>query len=157
MNKEEFSLRVTSAQGRMYRVACGYLRGEHDRLDAVSEAIVRAWQKRGSLKRQEFFDSWLIKILIRECINIQRRQKRMVPMEQLPQAGVREAPTENEALREALEALPQKLRSVTVLHYMEGYPVQDAAQILGITKGAVCSRLSRARTLLRELLEGEIQ
>ena len=157
MNKEEFSLRVTSVQGRMYRVACGYLRGEHDRLDAVSEAIVRAWQKRDSLKRQELFESWLLKILIRECINIQRRQKRMVPMELLPQAGAQEVPSDNQPLREALEALPQKLREVTVLYYMEGYPVQEAAQILGITKGAVCSRLSRARSLLRELLKEEME
>ena len=47
MNKEEFSLRVTSVQGRMYSVACGYLRGARPP-DAVSEAIVRAWQKRAS-------------------------------------------------------------------------------------------------------------
>ena len=157
MDKEDFSLRITSAQGRMYRVARSYLRGEHDRLDAISEAILRAWQKRGSLRKEEFFDTWLIRILIRECVNIQRRQKRMVPTEQLPQTGVQEAPRENEALREALQALPQKLREVTVLHYMEGYPVQEAARILGVTKGAVCSRLSRARTVLRELLKEEME
>jgi RNA polymerase sigma-70 factor (ECF subfamily) len=157
MDKEDFSLRITSAQGRMYRVARSYLRGEHDRLDAISEAILRAWQKRGSLRKEEFFEPWLIKILTRECVNIQRRQKRMVPVEELPRGGEETLPSDNEALREALEALPQKLRTVTVLYYMEGYPVYEAAQALGITKGAVCSRLSRARGLLRELLKEEIE
>lgn len=158
MNREDFSLRVTWAQGRLYRVACGYLRGEHDRLDAISEAIVKAWQKRGSLKKEEAFDAWLVRIVIRECVNIQRKQKRIIPVGEIPQSGETAAPpSDNQPLREALDALPQKLREVTVLHYMEGYPVEDAAQILGITKGAVCSRLSRARTLLRELLEEEIQ
>ena len=42
MNQEDFARRVTAMQDRMYRVACAYLRGEHDRLDAVSQAILRA-------------------------------------------------------------------------------------------------------------------
>lgn len=156
MDKEDFSLRITAAQGRMYRVACSYLRGEHDRLDAISEAILRAWQKRSSLRKEEFFEPWLIKILIRECVNIQRKQKRMVPVDELPQ-GRETPPPGNGALREALEAMPEKLRTVTVLYYMEGYPVHEAALALGISKGAVCSRLSRARGLLRELLKEEIE
>ena len=49
MNQEEFARRVTAMQNRMYRVACAYLRGEHDRLDAVSQAILRAWEKHGGL------------------------------------------------------------------------------------------------------------
>ena len=50
MNQEEFARRVTAMQNRMYRVACAYLRGEHDRLDAVSQAILRAWEKHGGLR-----------------------------------------------------------------------------------------------------------
>lgn len=157
MDKEDFSLRITAAQGRMYRIACSYLRGEHDRLDAISEAILRAWQKRGSLRKEEFFDTWLIRILIRECVNIQRKQKRMVPVEELPRGTEETAPPNNLALREALEALPQKLRTVTVLYYMEGYPVHEVALALGISKGAVCSRLSRARRFLRDLLKEDIE
>ena len=67
MNQEEFARRVTAMQNRMYRVACAYLRGEHDRLDAVSQAILRAWEKHGGLRQPQYFDTWLIRILIREC------------------------------------------------------------------------------------------
>lgn len=47
MTKEDFSARITGAQGRMYRVARSYLRGEQDCLDAISETILKAWQKKG--------------------------------------------------------------------------------------------------------------
>ena len=45
MEQREFARRVTAAQGSLYRVAASYLRGESDRLDAVAEAIARAWEK----------------------------------------------------------------------------------------------------------------
>lgn len=68
-----------------------------------------------------------------------------------------DVPTQNEDLRLALSRLPQKLRAATVLHYMEGYSVQEVASMLGTTKGAVCSRLSRARESLRALLKEGIE
>ena len=85
MDKEAFSRQVTAMQTSLYRVAASYLRGEADRLDAVSEAIARAWEKRGTLRDERFFKTWMTRILIRECIAITRRQKRAVPVETLPE------------------------------------------------------------------------
>ena len=104
MTRENFAERVTAAQGRLYRVARGYLRQEADCLDAVSEAIARAWQKLATLREERYFDTWLMRILIRECVNIQRRQKRVAPMETLPERA--SIPSENEALRAALRKTP---------------------------------------------------
>ena len=142
MDKQEFARRVTQMQGSLYRVAASYLRGESDRLDAVSEAIARAWEKRGTLRDEALFSTWMTRILIRVCVDIQRKQKRMTPVESLP-----EIPKESDsctALREAVERLPQKLRTMIVLYYMEGYDVQEIARIMGTTKGAVCAGLFRA-------------
>ncbi len=155
MTKEEFARRVTDAQGRMYRIARSYLRGESDCLDAVSEAICRAWQKQTTLRQEQYFDTWLCRILTRECVNIQRRQKRLVPMETLPETA--EQPPDHPELRDALDALPQRLRTVTVLHYMEGCDVREIAAILRIPKGTVTSRLSDARACLRNILKEEIE
>ena len=152
MNQEEFARRITAMQDRMYRVACAYLRGEHDRLDAVSQAILRAWEKHGGLRQPQYFDTWLTRILIRECVNIQRRQKRVTPVDALPES-MAAADSGGEALCAALDELPQKLRTVAVLHYMEGYTVAETAQILRVPKGTVCSRLKTAREKLRVLLE----
>ncbi|MDO5300738.1 MAG: sigma factor, partial [Clostridia bacterium] len=79
MEKEAFARQVTAMQGSLYRVAASYLRGESDRLDAVSEAITRAWERRDTLRDERMFGTWITRILIRECVNIQRHQKRTVP------------------------------------------------------------------------------
>lgn len=153
MDKQEFARRVTQMQGSLYRVAASYLRGESDRLDAVAEAIARAWEKRGTLREEAWFATWITRILIRVCVDIQRRQKRMTPVDTLP-----ETPTGEDscaALREAVDSLPQKLRTMVVLYYMEGYEVLEVARIMGTTKGAVCAGLSRAREKLRTMLGEE--
>lgn len=158
MNQEEFARRVTAMQNRMYRVACAYLRGEHDRLDAVSQAILRAWEKHGGLRQPQYFDTWLIRILIRECIAIQRRRARVIPMDTLPDMPAPESPADTPlALREALSRLPEKLRVVLALYYMEGFNVAEISRILRISTGAVCSRLSRGRDQMRAMLKEEIE
>jgi RNA polymerase sigma-70 factor, ECF subfamily len=155
MTKEDFAQRITTGRERMYRISRGYLHNECDCLDAVSEAILKAWQKRNTLLNPQYFDTWITRILIRECVNIQRKQKQTRPVADLPEKA--EPPSNYEELRQALDALPQKLRSPIVLHYMEGYGVKDIAQILRTPKGTVCSRLHEARMRMRQFLEEEDQ
>lgn len=157
MDKDTFARQVTDLQGGLYRVAASYLRGESDRLDAVSEAITRAWEKRHTLRDEGLFRTWITRILIRECVNIQRRQKRSVPVDALPEAESEPEDERIAALREALAQLPQRQRTMTVLHYMEGYDVREVARIMGTTKSAVCAGLSRARARLRALMGEEWQ
>ena len=155
MDKVAFAARVTAMQQSLYRVAAGYLRGEADRLDAVSEAITRAWEKRGTLRDERLFATWLTRILIRECVNIQRRQRRAVPVDTLPEQAQEDGSDDVQSLREAIEALPQRQRTMVVLHYMEEYDVREVARIMGTTRGAVCAGLSRARGTLRRRLGEE--
>ncbi len=155
VTREDFEERVLGAREKLYRVARSYLQGEQDCLDAVSESVLRAWQKLSTLRREEYFDTWLMRILIRECVNMQRRQRRVTPVASLPEQGESDADTV--ALRDALDALPQKLRTVTVLYYMEGYGVRELARMLRVPKGTVTSRLHMARGRLRELLKEEIE
>ena len=157
MDKDTFARQVTDLQGGLYRVAASYLFGESDRLDAVSEAITRAWEKRHTLRDEGLFRTWITRILIRECVNIQRRQKRSVPVDVLPEAESEPEDERIAALREALAQLPQRQRTMTVLHYMEGYDVREVARIMGTTKSAVCAGLSRARARLRALMGEEWQ
>lgn len=155
MTREEFERRVVAGQGRLYRIARGYLRGAQDCLDAVSEAILKAWQNIGALRDDARFEPWLTRILIRECVNIQRRQKRVQPVETLPESAA--PPAGNAALRNALDALPQNLRAATVLHYMEGYDVNTIAHLLRAPRGTVCGWLRQARGRLRDALKEEEQ
>ena len=57
----------------------------------------------------------------------------------------------------ALSRLPEKLRVVLALYYMEGFNVAEISRILRISTGAVCSRLSRGRDQMRAMLKEEIE
>ena len=102
------------------------------------------------------FRTWITRILIRECVNIQRRQKRSIPVEQMPETAVQDEDKRVTALRGALEQLPQRHRTMVVLHYMEGYDVRETARIMRTTKGAVCAGLSRARESLKRMIGEEM-
>ena len=156
MDKDAFAERVTAMRQSLYRVAAGYLRGEADRLDAVSGAIARAWEKRGTLRDERLFATWLTRILIRQCVDIQRRQRRTVPVDTLPEQVQEDEDDAVRSLREAIEALPQRQRTMVVLHYMEEYDVREVARIMGTTRGAVCAGLSRARETLRRRIGEDI-
>ena len=156
MDKDAFAARVTVMQQSLYRVAASYLRGEADRLDAVCEAVARAWEKRGTLRDERLFATWLTRILIRECVNIQRRQRRTVPVDTLPEQAQEDESDAVRSLREAMETLPQRQRTMVVLHYMEDYDVREVARIMGTTRGEVCAGLSRARETLRRRIGEDI-
>ena len=80
-----------------------------------------------------------------------------MPVDALPEAESEPEDERIAALREALAQLPQRQRTMTVLHYMEGYDVREVARIMGTTKSAVCAGLSRARARLRTLMGEEWQ
>lgn len=106
MDQREFAERVTAVQGSLYRVAASCLRGESDRLDAVAEAIAKAWEWRRTLREEALFATWITRILIRVCVDIQRRQKRVIPV-----CEIAEKPAEDEriaALREPSRACLQE-------------------------------------------------
>lgn len=151
MDRDEFTRRVRASQEKLYRISCGLLREPQDRMDAVQDAILKAWCSLRKLRDEEYFDTWLIRILINECHNRHRSQSRLAPLESAPEPS--EPFQGNSPLRDAVHALPEKLRIPILLHYMEGYRTDEIAQMLRLPGGTVRSRLRRARTMLKDLLE----
>ena len=151
MNKQEFTRRVLAVENRLYRISCGMLQNPQDRMDAVQEAVTKAWANVDRLRREEYFETWLTRILINECHNLQSAGKNIVSLDKLPEQGTYEGG--NKPLRDALLALDMKLRLPVLLYYMEGYKLREIAQILRIPEGTVKTRLSRAKNKLKTLLE----
>lgn len=150
MEKDEFAAAVLSAEPTLYRVAKSILPVEQDCEDAVQNAVLAAWQSLGGLKEPAYFKTWLVRILIRQCYALRRRH----PFATLPAEDVILDPAAEPALhdcelRAALNALPDKLRLCIVLYYIEGYAVQECAEILRLPTGTVKSRLARGRERLK--------
>lgn len=152
MTDEEFSQRITDMTQTLYRVCYAQLRQDCDREDAVQEALRKCWQKRRQLRDERYLQTWIIRILLNECHNIQRRAKRLQPTDLLPERMSIPQPMANTPLHDALLQLDEKYRIPIVLHYMEGYPVSDVASVLRIPQGTVKTRLRKGREELRTLL-----
>lgn len=151
MDKEEFSRRVNAMMDRLYRISSSQLRDEAERMDAVQDALLKAWTNRHKLRCPEYFETWLIRILLNSCHDHQRRLKRIAPLESPPEAA--EEPSDaNPEVRDALLRLDAKQRTAIVLRYMEDYSVDEIARILRLPRETVRTRLRRGRAALRSML-----
>ena len=154
MTSHEFAEQIVAMTQTLYRVSYSMLSQPSDREDAVQECLRKAWQMRGRLREDRYLRTWVIRILINECHNIQRRYRRELPQGELPE---RVAPPNADAeLHDAILKLEEKWRVPIVLHYMEGYSVEEIARMLRLPQGTVKSRMTRARRALRDLLSEEV-
>ncbi len=148
MTHNEFAQQVVAMQSTLYRVSASLLRQPCDREDAVQSAIELAWRKRASLRDESRLAPWLTRILINECYTILRQQKRVMPVEAVPEAPA--APGVDVDLHRFFSQLPDKLRLPMLLYYVEGHPVSQVASILRLPEGTIKSRLSRGRERMRQ-------
>lgn len=154
MTKERFTGEILALKDTLYGVSRTYLRSCEDCADAVQEAILKAWAHLPTLRREEYFRTWVVRILINECKRTLKRQRRLVLVAQYPETAAE--PGEDGGLYEAVMALPEKYRLPLVLHYCEGCSVAEVGHALRLPKGTVVSRLSRGRELLkRDYFTGE--
>ena len=79
MSNEEFSERVEAIRTKLFKTAMLYMGSESLALDMVDEAVYKALCGHRKLRKPEFFDTWITRILINECHNELRRQKRFSP------------------------------------------------------------------------------
>ena len=155
MTGEAFAKAVTEMTQTLYRVSCSQLPNEADREDAVQEALRRAWEKRGSLRNEEYLRTWVVRILLNVCHDIQREGKRMIPAEEIPGPDV-PSPEEPVDLKECLLRLDERERIPILLYYLEGFDIGEIAAVLRIPRGTVKSRLHRGRDQLRTICREEV-
>ena len=154
MNHEEFAKRVESVRTKLYKTALSYLGSESLALDAVDEAVYKALCGKWRLRQPEFFDTWITRILINECHNELRRQKRIYPLEELPETAAEAF--DALPLKEALRHLPKDLKDVIILRFFTGLSVAETAQTLQIPIGTAATRQRKALQLLRLELSEEV-
>jgi RNA polymerase sigma-70 factor (ECF subfamily) len=158
----EFEARVADSATLAFRVALGVLRHREDAEDVAQEAFLRAHRAFASLRDRERFRAWLVKVAFRLALDRQRGARRRLRHEEAAgiEAAERGPSAEEELAREqvrenvweAVNALPEKLRIVTVLAAIEGLALREVARLLDLPEGTVKSRLHLARKALAESL-----
>ncbi|MBO5159968.1 MAG: sigma-70 family RNA polymerase sigma factor [Lachnospiraceae bacterium] len=154
MNHDEFGKRIENIRLRLYKTALIYLGSETLALDAVDETVYKALCSYKKLRQPEYFDTWITRILINECHNELRRQKRFRPLEELPETATEEF--DALPLKEAIRRLPKELKEVVILRYFAGYTLTETAESLQIPQGTAATRQRKALKLLKLELGEEV-
>ena len=152
MTKEAFVGYIEEYSDMMYRVAISILRNEEDCRDALQDSVLKAWEKRATLRDEGSFRPWMIRIVVNNCNNVLRKRRRVVSIDEIPEPSV---PPPDPTLRAALQSLPEELRLPLVLVCSEGMSYAEAAQAMRIPVGAVRGRIHRAKKQLRKELNEE--
>jgi len=159
--EREFEERVADSSTLAFRVALGVLRRREDAEDVAQEAFLRAHRGFASLRDRDRFRAWLVRTAFRLALDHlrgrARRQRRedVVAMAPEPVNSVEDDAARREraeTVGRAIDALPEKLRIVTVLAAIEEHDVREVARLLVLPEGTVKSRLHLARKALAESL-----
>ena len=149
---------IQDSMQSMYRVAFGILKNEDEIYDAISNTTVIVFEKISTLKKEDFFKTWLTRILINECYKIYNQNKKVIYLENCtPETLNSFQITEKDSLEELdtknlIKNLSKDLKETVMLYYFEDFSVKEIAKILNIPDGTVKSRLSNARRELEKIL-----
>lgn len=162
---EAFAELVRRHRDRLWSVALRTLGDREEAADAVQDALISAYRAAHTFRGQSAVTTWLHRITVNACLDrarkaASRRTSLIDDPERLDQllephesAAV---PAERQDLHRqliiALSQLPPEQRAALVLVDMQGYPVAEAAEVLGVAVGTVKSRCARGRARLLPLV-----
>lgn len=138
----------------IFRICLFTLKNHADAEDAVQETFIIYFRKSPDFKSHEHEKAWLISVAMNKCKDILRFNKRhRTEPEELLSGYVQDE--ESTHILDALMRVPEKFRIVLTLHYIEGYKINEIAEIIKKSPSAVKMRLSKGRTLLAEIYQKE--
>lgn len=142
-------------QDYLYRTAFLYTKNEDAALDIVQECILKAYESIKSLRRPEYFKTWLTRILI-NCANRYFNQRsKTVFLDAEVEKETREGISIEERcdLYHAIDRLPALYRTVVILKYYNELKISEIAAAMDIPEGSVKAYLYRAKRELRAYLK----
>lgn len=152
-NVDEIGSIILENMSTLYRVAFSILKTEDEIYDAISSTTVIVFEKINTLKNEEFFKTWMTRILINECYKIYNQNKKIIYLENSnKQEEAYNDKYVDFEMRNLVKNLDRDLREVVVLYYFEEFSVKEISKIVKIPEGTVKSRLSRARKELGKVL-----
>ncbi len=167
---QAFRRLVERHQRRAFAIAMGLLRDENDAREVVQEAFLRVYRGLDSFHGGSSFFTWLYRIVTNLSIDLIRKparreaeldERRRVDEADIPLLSrvdgadpldvVRRGEIADR-IREALDALPPYHRGVIVMREVEGMSYEEMAQVMGVSKGTIMSRLFHARQKMQRAL-----
>ncbi len=137
---------------KYYRIAYGYVHNETDALDIVQESAYKAIYHSDRLKKAEFADTWICRIVINEAMEFFRKNSRDYVEMDISDTGKEEKYTDID-LQRAIDRLSPEEKKVVLLRYFEDMSLNQVAEIVGENLNTIKSRLYRALDKLKISLD----
>ncbi len=156
-------------------IATRYLRSEADAADCFQDTFVAVFESIDNFQQRSSFRHWVRGITVNQCLmKLRKRQRRredsiehmlptfdehgnrvdaVSPREKTGIGEILDTEQIRQIVRENIDRLPEDYRLVLLLRDIDGYSTSEAASILGIKVNAVKTRLHRARSALKFMLE----
>ena len=156
---EAFGEIVARYERAVYNLAVRTLRDPTEAQDATQEAFFKAYRALGTFRPGAKFSTWIFTICYRGCCDRLSKRKRYsggeLPDRADPTAGPEALAERNDEalrLRAAIDALPEKYRTVVTLYHLQGKQYEEIATVLNLPLGTVKTHLFRAKEQLRKAL-----
>lgn len=154
--KQEFETAYGLYADMLYRLSFSYMKNKEDAEDVVQEVFTKYFCGLHLPMNPEQEKAWFLRVTINQCHDTLRKKgyRMYTSLDEVAETVAAEE-SDTGYLQEALQRLSEKYRGVVILHYLEGYSVEEIAKILHLSTSAVKMRLKRGREFLKEELEKE--
>ncbi|MBQ9658211.1 MAG: RNA polymerase sigma factor [Clostridia bacterium] len=157
---ELFNELITPLKAKLYKTGMAILKNDDDVCDALQEALISGYKNLEKLEKEEFFSTWMIRIMINKCYDIIKNNKKIININQKLEnyhenEYYYDRYKEESDVEKALNSINEELRLIVVLYYYNDFSVKEIAEICNIPQGTVKSRLARAREKIYTILKKE--
>ncbi len=153
-DKNAFVELIDAHKSTLYNIAVRIVKNETDALDAVSEAVLSCWENVPKLRDEAYFKTWLTRILMNKCYNVMRDRSYYCFDEAEVFANDKAAAHDYDARLEVeayFRKLNQNEKLILSMFYFDDYSIKQISDLLGISKSAVKTRLTRSRQHFKEI------
>lgn len=156
ISEKQFDYVYNEYAKELYNIAYGYTRNRDDSIDIMQNTYVVLLESNKKFESNEHIKYFLIRVTINESLDLLKSasKKRVIKNNDVvvnfPETKKEELPYD---LSEIVNTLPEKYKTIIILHYYDDRKIKDISYVLKISESAVKKRLERARNLIKEIIE----
>jgi len=157
--KDEFLDILSNYQGILHKVSLIYFRNQADREDNFQEITYQLWKSYPSLQNKDSIGSWIYAVSINTSISKLKKNSKIEYRDNLPDLADSIDTIEKISETENIQILLQAIYNLSVINktlmllYLEEKSYDEIAEILGMTKSNVGTRINRAKEILKQNLK----
>ena len=156
-NEKAFCELIHMNKDVLYKTAYTYTKNKHDSLEILDDTVYKAYISIKKLKEAQYFNTWLMRILINKCINHLKKRKRIIFLNNnlgvIEDAEIMRSTEDKLDLYNAIDNLDGKFKIIIILRYFHDLTVPQIADIMNYPIGTVKTYIYKALKKLRIELE----